>query len=58
MKEARGQNKLFLNASRLMWYCSFEIGQFSTLKKQPERQAIKLLFKVQISLDYFSSNTN
>ena len=44
MKEARGQNKLFHNASFLMCYCSFAIGQFSLLKNQSERQAIKLLF--------------
>ena len=58
MKEARGQNKLFQNASRLMCYCSFAIGQFLTLKSQSEKQAIVLLFKVQISLDHPSSNTN
>ena len=57
MKEARGQNKLFHNASLLMCYCSFAIGQFLLLKDQSERQAIELLFKVQISLDHPSSNT-
>ena len=41
-----------------MCYCTFAIGQFLTLKDQSERQAIELLFKVQISLDYPSSNTN
>ena len=58
MKEARGQNKLFQNALLLMCYCSFAIGQFLILKNQFERQAIELLFKVQISLDHPSSNTN
>ena len=57
MKEARGQNKLFQNASLLMRYCSFAIGQFLTLKNQSEKQAIELLFKVQISPDHPSSNT-
>ena len=41
-----------------MCYCSFAIGQFLTLKNQSERQAIGLLFKVQISPDHPSSNTN
>ena len=41
-----------------MCYCSFAIGQFLILKNQSERQAIELLFKVQISLDHPSSNTN
>ena len=58
MKEARGQNKLFQNASLLMRYCSFAIGQFLIFKNQSEKQAIELLFKVQISLDHPSSNTN
>ena len=34
-----------------MCYCSFAIGHFLILKNQSERQAIELLFKVQISLD-------
>ena len=55
MKEARGQNKLFQNASIVMCYCSFENGQFLILKNQSERQAIELLFKVQISLGHPSS---
>ena len=41
--EARGQNKLFQNASLLMCYCSFAIEQFLILKNQSERQAIDLL---------------
>ena len=41
-----------------MCYCNFAIGQFSLLKKQFERHAIILLFKVQISLNHLSSNTN
>ena len=45
MKEPRGQNKLFQNASLLMCYCSFAIGQFLILKNQSERQAIELLLK-------------
>ena len=58
MKEARGQNKLFQNASLLMCYCCFAIGQFLTLKNHSEKQAIVLWFKVQISSDHLSSNTN
>ena len=53
-----GQNKLFQNESFLTCCYSFEIGQFSTLKYQSERQAIELLFKAHISVDYPSSNTN
>ena len=41
-----------------MCYCSFAIGQFLILKNQSERQAIELLFKVQISLDHPLRNTN
>ena len=41
-----------------MCYCSFAIGQLLILKNQSERQAIELLFKVQISPDHPSSNTN
>ena len=55
MKEAREQNKLFQNASLLMCYCSFAIGQFLTLKNQSEKQAIEL-FKVQISPDRVTQN--
>ena len=33
-------------------------GAKQTLKNQSEKQAIVLLFKVQISLDHPSSNTN
>ena len=44
MQEARENNKLFQNASLLVCYCSFATGPFLTLKKQSERQAIKLLF--------------
>ena len=58
MKEAKGQNKLFQNASFLMCCCSFAIGHFLILKNQSKRPAIELLFKVQISLDHPSSNTN
>ena len=41
-----------------MCYCSFAIGHFLILKNQSKRQAIELLFKVQISPDRNSSNTN
>ena len=41
-----------------MCYCSFAIGHFLILKNQSEKQAIELLFKVQISPDRTSSNTN
>ena len=57
MKEARGQNKLFQNASPLMCYCNFAIRKFLILKNQSEGQAIELLFKVQISQDFPSSIT-
>ena len=42
------------------WMCSrnFAIGHFLILKNQSERQAIELLFKVQISPDHTLSNTN
>ena len=43
MKEARGQN-----ASLLMCYCSFAVGQFLILKNQSEKQVIELLFKIKI----------
>ena len=58
MKPTRVQNKLFQNASLLMCYCSIETGQFQTLKTQSERHAIELLFKVQISPDQPTNNTN
>ena len=57
-KGGGGQNKLFQNASLLMCYCSFAIGHFLILKNQSEKQAIELLFKVQISPDHPSSKTN
>ena len=41
-----------------MCYCSFAIEHFLILKNQSERQAIVLLFKVQIRPDHPSSNTN
>ena len=58
MKAARGQNKLFQNASLLMCCCSFAIGQFLTLKNKSEKRAIELLFKVQIRPYHPSSNRN
>ena len=39
-----GQNKLFQNASLLMCYCSFAIGQRSTLKNQSERTVMEMSF--------------
>ena len=42
-----------------MCYCSFASGHFFLiLKNQSEKQAIELLFKVQISPDHSSSNTD
>ena len=41
-----------------MCYCNSAIGQFLTLKNQSEKQAIALLFKIQISPDHPSSNKN
>ena len=54
MKHARGQNKLFQNASLLMCFCGHATGQFYTLKTHSVKHAIELLFKVQI----IPSNTN
>ena len=53
-----GAKKLFQSASLFICYCSSAIGQFLTLKNQSEKQAIALLFKVQISPDHPSSNKN
>ena len=58
MREARGAKKLFQSASLFICYCSSAIGQFLTLKNQSEKQAIALLFEVQISPDHPSSNKN
>ena len=58
MKHAWGQNKLFQNASLLMSFCSFATGQLYTLKTQSVTHAIELLFKVQMSPDHPTSNTN
>ena len=58
MKKARGKIKSSKNASLLICYCSFAINHFLTLKNQSERQAIELLFTVEISPDYPSSNTH
>ena len=41
-----------------MCYCSFAIGHFLIFKNQSERQAFELLFKVQISPDHPSHDTN
>ena len=45
MKEARGQNKLFQNASLLMCYCSFAIGQFLILNNQSEKRLLYCCLK-------------
>ena len=58
MKEAKGQNKLYKVHHFWMCYCSFAIGHFLILKNQSERQSIELLYKVQISPDRTSNNTN
>ena len=58
MKHARGQNKLFQNASHLMCFCNFATGYFLTLKTQFVRRVIEFMFKDQISPDHPTSNTN
>ena len=58
MKHARGQNKLFQNASHLMCFCNFAPGYFLTLKTQFVRRVIEFMFKGQISPDHPLSNTN
>ena len=58
MKHARGQNKVFQNASILMYFCNFVTGYFWTIKTQSVRNVIGLMFKVQISPDHPTSNTN
>ena len=58
MRIARGQNKLFFqNASLLMRFCSFETGSL-LLKTLSVRYVIELLFEVQLSPDYPTSNKN
>ena len=52
MKHARGQNKLFQNASLLMCFCNFATGYFLTLKTQSVKHVIELMFKCQISPDH------
>ena len=52
MKHARGQNKLFQNASLLMCFSNFATGYFLTLKTQSVRHVIELMFRVQISPDH------
>ena len=58
MKYARGQNNLFQNASLLMCFCNFATGYLLTLKTQSVRHVIELMFKVQISPDRATSNTD
>ena len=57
LKHARGQNILFQNASLFICFCSFATGQFQTLETQSVRNAIELLFKVQISPNHPTCNT-
>ena len=45
MEEARGQNKLFQNASPLMCYYSSAIGQFLTLKNQSKNRLLHFCLK-------------
>ena len=59
MKHARGQNKLFQNASHLMMcFCNFATGYFLTLKTQFVRRVIEFMFKDQIRPDHSTSNKN
>ena len=58
MKHARGQNKLFQNASHVMGFCYFATGYFLTLKTQFVIHVIEFMFKDQISPDHPTSNTN
>ena len=57
MKQARSQNKLFQNASLLMFFCNFATDYFRTLKTQPVSHVMELMFKVQISAIYLTGNT-
>ena len=47
MKHARGQNKLFQNASHLMCFCNFANGYFLSLKTRFVRRVIEFMFKDQ-----------
>ena len=58
MKHARGQNKLFQNASNLMCFCNFATGYFLTLKTPFVRRVIEFMQKDQIGQDYPMSNIN
>ena len=58
MKYARGQNKLFQNASHLMCFCTFATGYFFTLKTQFVRRVIEFMFTDQISPDNSTRNTH
>ena len=57
MKHARGQNKLFQDASLLMCFCKFATGYFLTLKNQSVSHVMELMFKVKISVINPTSNT-
>ena len=58
MKHARGQNKLFQNASHLMCFCNFANGYFLALKTQFVRRVIEFMFKDQISPEHPTNNIN
>ena len=58
MKHARGQNKLFQNASHLMCFCNFSTEYFLTLKTQFVRGVIEFMLKDRISPDHPTSNIN
>ena len=58
MKNARGQNKIFQNASHLMCFCNIATGYFLFFKTQFVKRVIEFMFKDQISLDHPTSNIN
>ena len=59
-ERSKGGGKINFSKVHHFWmgYCCFAIGQFLILKNKSEREAIELLFKVQISPDHTSKNTN
>ena len=59
-QQKKQDGKINFSKVHHFWMCScnFAIGHFLILKNQSERQAIELLFKVQISPDHTLSNTN
>ena len=58
MKHARGQYKLFQNASHFMCFCNFATGYFLTLKTQFVISVIEFMFKDQIRPDHPMCYTN